>query len=86
MTSNKLPLQELKNNKITRLSLYGNYSFAPFHSHSNIDAHIGDEGAIKLSEALKSNTSLTSLDLSCNTFASVHSHPLKGIPLLLKEL
>jgi hypothetical protein len=32
----------------------------------NIDNGIGNEGAIKLAEVLKSNKSLTSLDLCCN--------------------
>jgi hypothetical protein len=35
-------------------------------SLTNTDFHIGDEGAVELSEALKSNSSLTSFDLRCN--------------------
>ena len=31
-----------------------------------IDNRIGDEGAMKISESLKANTALTSLDLSCD--------------------
>jgi hypothetical protein len=46
---------------------------------------IGDRGAIKLSEALKSNSSLTSLDLFCNRLvASFHSNSIQLIRLVLK--
>jgi hypothetical protein len=52
----------------------------------NIGNNIGDEGAIGLSEALKSNTSLLKLDLSCNGLvASFHSHTIQGIRLIQKE-
>jgi hypothetical protein len=39
----------------------------------NTGFNIGNEGVMKLSEVLKSNSTLTSLDLRCNTlFASFH--------------
>jgi hypothetical protein len=41
---------------------------------------IGDDGAIKLCESLKSNTTLSSLNLSSNHFvASFHSHSIQQI-------
>ena len=49
---------------------------ASFHSHSSTDCVIGDEGAIKLSEALKSNTSLTLLYLSSNILVASFSFSL----------
>jgi succinate dehydrogenase/fumarate reductase cytochrome b subunit len=41
----------------------------------NLDNHMGNEGAIKLSEALKSNSSLVALNLTGDILlASFHSH------------
>jgi hypothetical protein len=52
----------------------------------NTETNIGDEGAIKLSEALQSNTSLTTLNLSSNRLvASLHSHPIQIMILVMKE-
>jgi hypothetical protein len=48
-----------------------------FDSHSIQDNNIGDEGVIKLSEALESNTSLTELYLNSYTpYPSFDSHSL----------
>jgi hypothetical protein len=56
-----------------------------FHSSLNADQWIDKEGAIKLSEALKSNTSLTSLNLSCNTLVDLfHSYSTQIIRLVIK--
>jgi hypothetical protein len=48
---------------------------------------IGNEGGIKLSEVLKSNSSLTSIELSSNRLItpSFQSHSIKVVTLLLKE-
>jgi hypothetical protein len=64
-SSNKLPLQELQNNKVKSLNLNGNRRVvASFHSHSYSAKNIGTEAAIELFEVLKSNSSLTALFLS----------------------
>jgi hypothetical protein len=48
-----------------------------FHSFSiHTENKIGDEGVIKLSEALKSNTCLYALDLSGSSLVAVHSHSM----------
>jgi hypothetical protein len=47
---------------------------------------IGDEGAIKLFEALKWNSSLASLNLRGNRLvASFHTHSIQVMKLVLKE-
>jgi hypothetical protein len=52
----------------------------------NVENRIGDGGAIKLAEALKSNASLASLSLSGNGFiSSIHSHSIQGMILVLLE-
>jgi hypothetical protein len=52
----------------------------------NTENNITPQGAMKLSEALKSNSSLTSLNLRCNSFvASFHSHSVQTTMLVLKE-
>jgi hypothetical protein len=52
----------------------------------NTGNYIGNEGVIKLSEALKSNSSLKKLNLTGNgLLASVHSHSVQIIPLEKKE-
>jgi hypothetical protein len=58
-----LSVQQLKDNTVVKLNLI----IASFHSRSiNTGNCVGAEGATILSEALKSNTSLTSLLLSRN--------------------
>jgi ABC-type polysaccharide/polyol phosphate export permease len=47
---------------------------------------MNSEGAIKLSEAVKSNSSLTALALSSNILvASFHSHSIQIVALVVKE-
>jgi hypothetical protein len=69
MSDNQLQeaLQGLINNQLRTLELRSNRMccFIPFSLHTG--SNIGDEGAIKISEALKSNTSLTSLHLYGNS-------------------
>jgi hypothetical protein len=71
----RLALQELrfclKCSKETVLSLHSNLEVTYLLLHIiltciNTDNEIGDEGAIKIAEALKLNTSLTELDLYSN--------------------
>jgi hypothetical protein len=57
-------LQALIDNQLVTLG--GNRCGALFHSLETV-SFLTNEGAIKLSEALKLNTSLTSLELSCNS-------------------
>jgi hypothetical protein len=48
--------------------------------------YILTEGAIKLAEALKSNTSLTVLDINCNRLVvSFDSHSIQVIVLVMQE-
>jgi hypothetical protein len=62
-----LSLQELNENKLQSLNLCCNFKCCHRMSCSlNAGNDIGIEGVVKLAEALKSNTSLASLDLSCN--------------------
>jgi hypothetical protein len=50
------------------------------------DNHVDDEAAVNLSEALKSNTSLISLNLEPkNIFDSFHSHSIQIIILVMKD-
>jgi hypothetical protein len=71
----------LKHSNQTQLSLHSisavtNYCCIWFSLNSG--NRIGDEGAIELSEALKSNSSLTSLDISCKMLvASFHSYSIQ---------
>jgi hypothetical protein len=59
-------LQELEDNKVETLHLKSNILVVSFCSHSIQGTEVDNEGVIKFFEALKSNTSLTSLNLSCN--------------------
>jgi hypothetical protein len=52
----------------------------------NTGNSVGDKGASKLFEALKSNTTLTSLNLFGNRIVTFHSHSLQVMILKLKEL
>jgi hypothetical protein len=80
-----LSLQQLVDNQLETLDLTGRGIVAVIFS-LNTGNWIGDEGAIQLSEALNSNTSLTSLYLSSNILiASFHSHSIQKIKLVLKE-
>jgi hypothetical protein len=59
------------------IEFYCNIFVASFHlTNTNTGNYISNEGAIQLAEALKCNTSLTKLNLTCNRLcaASVHSH------------
>lgn len=64
MKSKRVSLSEklrgISENQVISLDLLGN-RFSSFLSHTDIDSKLGDEGAIKLSESLKLNTTLTSL-------------------------
>jgi hypothetical protein len=61
------------------------YSFISFSLNTEND--IGNEGVIKLSEALKSNTSLTSLRFRGNVlFGSFSSHLMQKIVLTVKQV
>jgi hypothetical protein len=53
-----------------------------FNTGNDIDS----KGMIKLAEVLKSNTSLTSLNLSGIAIISFHSHSIQTITLTTKEL
>jgi hypothetical protein len=55
----------LLQNKIVYLNLRRNNYYLNLYSH-NAEKNIDREGAIKLSEALKLNSSLRELNLSCN--------------------
>ena len=44
-----------------------------FHDHETTGNNIGERGAMSLGDALKSNTTLTALDLSC--FDKDKQHP-----------
>jgi hypothetical protein len=57
----------LIDNQLDILDLTGNRIVAFFSFSLNTDNRIGNIGATKLSEALKANTSLTLLNLRCNT-------------------
>jgi hypothetical protein len=54
-------------------------------SDNSGSALLGTEGTIQLSEALKSNSSLTLLNLICNILAVIYSHFLQVPALILKE-
>jgi hypothetical protein len=70
----KEPSNYLKHSNQTQLSLHSISGVTElFISFSlNTGNELGNEGAIQLSEALKSNSSLTSLDLSSNRLCSFH--------------
>jgi hypothetical protein len=53
-----------------------NFAFISFSLDT--DNSIFSEGAIKLAEALKSNSSLTQLSLNSNIVASIHTHSNEG--------
>jgi hypothetical protein len=81
----------LKHSNTTHLSLHSNStvtnSFLLRFILTPTGNMIGAEGAVRLSEALKSNSSLTWLNLSSNELvASFHSHSMQIITLEMKEL
>jgi hypothetical protein len=79
----------LKHSNQIHLSLYSISrvtDMLPIAFSLNAAGDIGTEGAIKLAEALKSNTSVTSFNLSGNTcVAYIRSHSIQKIGLVLKE-
>jgi hypothetical protein len=89
----KEPSNYLKHSNQTRLSLLSIFTVTELvlrfilTSETDCFKKIGEDGAIKLSEALKSNSSLKVLDLSCNRLvASFHSHSIQIIILVLQQL
>jgi hypothetical protein len=52
----------------------------------NTENNIGIEGAMRLAEALKSNSTLTKLNLFGNTRGAFDSHSIQIITLVMKEL
>jgi hypothetical protein len=70
MESNLLPLLSLQRNEVEKLKLICNRIVTSFRSHSNAAQNVGNEGVIILAEALKSNTSLTSLYLTSTKFVT----------------
>jgi Ran GTPase-activating protein (RanGAP) involved in mRNA processing and transport len=70
-----ITIQRVKDNKAATIDVCGNRVIRSFHTHSVQGNFIGTIAVRKLSEALKSTTSLTKLNLSCKKLVAVfHSH------------
>jgi hypothetical protein len=80
-------VQQLQNNKVQSLNLGCNIFSSVSISLNTDNTSVNTESLVKLSEALKSNTSLTALELSGNRLVvSFHSHLMQATILALQEL